>query len=288
MTVRVTFWGVRGAIATPGRETARYGGNTPCVSLTDDDGRSLVLDAGTGIRAMGAAMLARPEKTADVDVLLSHSHWDHIQGLPFFGPLYQAGTRVRLHGPAQAERSLEDILRRQMEPSVFPIPLAEVAADLTIEELQAGPTTMAPWRIEAMRLQHPGIALGYRISHESGGPSLAYVTDNELGDGGPNAQGDDWYESLVGHLGGVELLIHDAMNTEENTISRVGWGHSTATEAVELALACRSKHLVLFHHDPANNDDRLDQLVSDAQTTVRDRAASLSIEAACEGITLSL
>ena len=288
MTVGVTFWGVRGSVATPGPDTVRYGGNTPCVSLTDDDGRCLILDAGTGIRALGEAILGRPTGPADVDVLLSHSHWDHIQGLPFFGPLYQDGARVRIHGPAQPGTSLREVLQRQMDPSVFPIPLAEVAADLTIEELDVGLSVVSPWRIDAVRLQHPGIALGYRVRHESGGPSLAYVTDNELGDGGLNALADDWYESLVQHLDGVDVLIHDAMYAEKSKPHRIGWGHSTPEEALELALACGSRHLVLFHHDPAHEDEVLDQLVSRAQTTVSARAASLTVEAAREGSTLSL
>jgi ribonuclease BN (tRNA processing enzyme) len=139
-------------------------------------------------------------------------------------------------------------------------------------------------------LRHPGVTLGYRIAHEAFGPSLAYVTDNELGDGegDPNASSDQWYQSLVGHLKGVDILVHDAMYSEESKPSRVGWGHSTPAEAVELALDCGSQRLVLFHHDPAHSDDVLDRLVNNAQKKASARGSTLVVEAAREGSTLSL
>ena len=247
----------------------------------------LSIDAGTGIRLLGEALVSE-NGPVDADVLLSHSHWDHIQGLPFFEPLYREGARVRIYGPAQPETPLAEVLRRQMEPAVFPVPLAEVAAEVSVQEIGTGQTTIGPWRIEAIRLQHPGITLGYRVEHEAGGASLAYVTDNELGEGGANALPEDWFERLVERLHGVDVLIHDAMYAEQSKALRIGWGHSTPTEATELALACEAARLMLFHHDPSHDDARLDALLAEVRALASSRGAPLAIEATAEGTTLSL
>ena len=288
MTVQVTFWGVRGSIATPGETTVRYGGNTSCVVLTSGRESVLVLDAGTGIRGFGEWLSAERPASRGVDILLSHVHWDHIQGLPFLRQLYQEGYRIGIRGPAPEGRSLEDVLRQQMDPVVFPVPLARASAEVTVEELDPGRVTVSSWTVDAIRLQHPGVTLGYRVQSGVDGPSLGYMTDNELGAGDQHGLGEDWYDCIVRRMEGVDVLVHDAMSTDATQRERTGWGHSTPGEAVKLASDCGAKHLVLFHYDPAQDDDALDRMVEETRNLAEKQGSALSVEGAREGLTLSL
>src|SRR5881409_2684621 len=184
MTYTVTFWGTRGSIPTPGLATARYGGNTPCVAVEGTEGQLVVLDAGTGIRALGLELVEKQNGAVKVEILLSHAHWDHIQGLPHFKPFFAPGNTVRIWGARQGTTSLEAILRQQMDPAVFPVPLDALSARLTVQHIEPGEFTVGAFRVRAIKLRHPGTTLGYRLTPSAGGPSLAYVTDNELGSGG--------------------------------------------------------------------------------------------------------
>src|SRR5204862_1589695 len=156
MPYTVIFWGTRGSIPTPGAATARYGGNTPCVAVEGAGGQLVVLDAGTGIRALGLELVARQNGAARVEILLSHAHWDHIQGLPHFKPFFSAGNTVRIWGPRQGTTSLEAILRQQMDPAVFPVPLDALSAQLTVQQVDAGEFTVGEFRVRAMRRRPPG------------------------------------------------------------------------------------------------------------------------------------
>src|SRR5206468_9510669 len=186
MAYTVTFWGTRGSIPTPGSHTARYGGNTPCVTVQRADGRVVILDAGTGIRALGLELVERQNGAVNAEILLSHAHWDHIQGLPHFKPFFAAGNAVRIWGSRQGTTSLDAILRQQMDPAVFPIPLDALSAKLTVQQVEAGEFTVGTFRVQAMRLRHPGTTLGYRLTPAAGGPGLADVTENEPGAGRPH------------------------------------------------------------------------------------------------------
>ena len=284
MSLSVTFWGTRGTIPVPGARTVRHGGNTACVAIRDASGHCLVLDAGTGIRGLGAAL--REAIPARVDVLLSHVHWDHIQGLPFFPLLYAGGSDIHIHGPPPDGVSLEAVLGRQMDPAVFPVPPAARSARVTIEETAAGADVTLPgFHVATCPLSHPGGALGFRISPADGGPSLAYVTDNELGVGGAHRVSQGWRKELEAFLSGTTLLIHDGMYTTPEARERSGWGHSSAAEAVALAGATGVRRLILFHHDPDHDDDQVDGLVADARI---EAAKGLAIDAAREGWTLAL
>src|SRR5438874_1185003 len=222
MAYTVTFWGTRGSIPTPGAHTARYGGNTPCVAVEgtggggdNGQGQLVILDAGTGIRALGRELVERQNGAVQAEILLSHAHWDHIQGLPHFKPFFAPGNAVRIWGSRQGTTSLEAILRQQMDPAVFPVPLDALSAKLTVQQVEAGEFTVGTFRVQAMRLRHPGTTLGYRLTPAAGGPSMAYVTDNELGPGGHYGTPGSWRRDFVTFLGGVELLIHDAMYTPD-------------------------------------------------------------------------
>ncbi|MBI2071629.1 MAG: MBL fold metallo-hydrolase [Gemmatimonadetes bacterium] len=292
MAYRVTIWGARGSIPTPGPDTARYGGNTACVAvegLGADQGCLVILDAGTGIRLLGGELVRLGGKDPlSVDLLLSHTHWDHIQGLPFFAPFFGKGNCIRIWGAKQGEVDLEVILRQQMHPVVFPVPLDEVAAELTVEHVDAQSFEIDGFAVRAMRLRHPGNTLAYRLTPAGGGASMAYVTDNELGPGGDYGEPRSWRTDFVEFLRGVDVLIHDAMFTPDELEHHRGWGHSSFLEAVTLARDARVKRLVLFHHRPERDDAGMDGLVKQARAAAKKTNASLEVMAATEGLQLTL
>jgi phosphoribosyl 1,2-cyclic phosphodiesterase len=286
-TYRVTFWGTRGSIPTPGARTARYGGNTPCVAVESGDAL-VILDAGTGIRALGVGLVERHNGAVSAEILLSHAHWDHIQGLPHFKPFFAPGNRVRIWGSRQGTTSLEAILRQQMDPAVFPIPLDALSAKLTVQQVEAGEFTVGAFGVRAMRLRHPGTTLGYRLTPQNGGPSMAYVTDNELGPGGAYGTPPEWREAFVAFLSGTDLLIHDAMYTPAELETHRGWGHSTFEEAVAIAAEAGVRRLALFHHEPEHGDEAIDAMLAAARGGARARGCPSEVVAAAEGMVLTL
>ena len=284
----VTFWGTRGSIPTPGAHTARYGGNTPCVAVEGPRGELVILDAGTGIRALGLELVERQNGAVNAEILLSHAHWDHIQGLPHFKPFFAPGNWVRIWGSRQGTTSLEAILRQQMDPAVFPVPLDALSAKLTVQQVDAGEFTVGAFAVRSFQLRHPGTTLGYRLTPSAGGPSMAYVTDNELGPAGSYRTSPTWRDDFVAFLTGVELLIHDAMYTPPELETHRGWGHSTFEEAVAVAADAGVDRLVLFHHEPEHGDSAIDELVALARQQARRRGKPAEVLGAQEGMRLTL
>lgn len=284
----VTFWGTRGSIPTPGAHTARYGGNTPCVTVEGAGGHLVILDAGTGIRALGIKLVERQNGAVNAEILLSHAHWDHIQGLPYFKPFFSPGNAIRIWGSQQGEVPLEAILRQQMHPAVFPVPLDALSAKLSVQHVSKEEFPVGEFQVRALRLRHPGTTLGYRLTPTAGGPSMAYVTDNELGPGGNYDTSPTWRAELIEFLSGVELLIHDAMYTPEELSTHRGWGHSSYTEAVTLAADAGVKRLVLFHHEPEHADPAMDELLAAARAEARRRGGPAEVLAAQEAMQLTL
>jgi phosphoribosyl 1,2-cyclic phosphodiesterase len=291
MAFTVAFWGVRGSIPAPGPATARYGGNTPCVSAEHDsaDGRKiLVFDAGTGIRLLGNELVERANGELEIDLLLSHTHWDHIQGLPFFTPLFDRGNVARILGPKQGKVNLERILTEQMNQVVFPVPLKGLAAQLEVEHVTEGEFEVGGFDVEAMRLRHPANTLGYLIKPVGGGPKFAYLSDNELGTGGDYGVEPSWREDIVRFLTGADTLVHDSMYTPEQLERFRGWGHSSYQEAVALAAEAGVKQLVLFHHRPDHDDGSIDVIIDKAKTAAAKLDNRLDVIAAAEGQQLTL
>ncbi|MFN0178164.1 MAG: MBL fold metallo-hydrolase [Gemmatimonadales bacterium] len=281
MSWSLEFFGTRGSIPTPGADTVRYGGNTPCLLVRSTTGHRLILDAGTGIRPLGRRLVDAGDRL-DLTILLSHTHWDHIQGLPFFGPLYLPGSTVTIRGPKPVGHSLEEILRQQMLPPVFPVPVEALAARFEAIELAAGHHDLAGFSVRAISLCHPSPTLGFAIGDTTGGPAVAYLTDNELG----LAESRRDRPTLVRFLQKVDTLVHDAMYFDSERSTRRGWGHSTAAEAVELALESGVRRLALFHHDPAHDDTALDRLRLEAEQARVAHGGSLDIIIAAEGLVL--
>jgi phosphoribosyl 1,2-cyclic phosphodiesterase len=281
--MRVRCWGTRGSVPSPGPNTARYGGNTSCVEVRTADDRLIILDAGSGLREFGDTLgRAGPVRA---ELFLTHFHWDHIQGFPFFAPLYEASTKLCLHGARQQGFDLPALLGGQMAPIYFPVPFDAISADLTFAHL-----TRSPWRSHGVEiaffpLRHPGSTLGFRV--RAGGVSMAYVPDNELA-GDAFAVGPTWRARLVRFLRGVDLLFHDAMFTDAEYRSRCGWGHSTFSQAVALAEEAAVGRLHLFHHAPSRSDQELDDRVGELRDGLRRRGSTLELYAACEGEELVL
>jgi phosphoribosyl 1,2-cyclic phosphodiesterase len=287
VTPTLTFWGTRGSIPTPGPGTNRYGGNTACLSIAGA-GRLVILDAGSGLRPLGHDLMVHRDGPLKADILISHTHWDHIQGLPFFKPLSAPGNEFCIFGAAQNGVALEEILRHQMDPMVFPVPLTALAAKVQVTEVVPGDFALTDFRVSAYRLRHPGTTLGYRLTPKNSGRSIAYVTDNELGEGGDYPVGPDWRPGLAKFLQGTDTLIHDAMYSEQIVQARRGWGHSTPREAVEIAGEAGCRRLVLFHHEPEHDDSAIDRLLEDTREFARRTVPGLEVDAAAEGMELPL
>lgn len=294
--VKVTFWGVRGSVAAPGPETVRYGGNTPCVTI-DYDGRTLILDAGTGIRKLGLVLQAEAkEKPIDLDLLITHTHWDHIQGFPYFVPAYLPRNTVRVHGPRSLSKPLDKVLRGQMDPEYFPVALGDMAANIIVQDVRDEVIDLGAFQVRHTFMNHPGVTLGYRI--EVGGVAIAYATDTEVFtrllqhtmDDKDQAAGlgrrmDDDLAKLVN---GADLYIGDAQYTPEEYTGKVGWGHSSCEDAVRLAVHSGAKRFALFSHDPMQDDEAVDKKVAQCKTLVQELDGTTEVFGAYEGQTIIL
>jgi phosphoribosyl 1,2-cyclic phosphodiesterase len=250
--VRVDVWGARGSIPSPGPETIRYGGNTSCVGVTLADGSLLVLDAGTGIRGLG---LALPDEPTRINVLLTHLHLDHIQGLAFFAPLFRSQAEVVIWGPATPEASLRDRIARYISAPLSPVEVRELPCDVTFracpEQWEIGSAT-----VTAAAVAHRGPTLGYRV--EDGGASLAYIPDHEPALGADLEALEPAWISGFALAEGADLLIHDGQYADEEYDGHLGWGHSALSHSLAFAGRTGARRTLLFHHDPLHSDDWLD------------------------------
>ena len=294
--LRIKFWGVRGSIPTPGPTTLEYGGNTSCIEVRADN-QIIILDAGTGLRLLGRELLAEfGEQPLDLTLLLTHTHWDHIQGLPFFPPVWRPQNRLRILGFEGARLGLASVLTSQMETPFFPIGLREVPANVRIEELSETSFSLGKVQVRACRAHHPGICVGYRLTAE--GRSIAFFPDNELRQTvnsptqQPNAAGADPTDStkaaLREFLHGVDVLIMDTQYTREEYPEHVGWGHGCLDEVVALALDAEVKTLFLFHHDPDHDDAQISQMTEYARKLVAVQKGTMRIEAAKEKLVVEV
>jgi phosphoribosyl 1,2-cyclic phosphodiesterase len=290
MTLHLRFWGTRGSIPAPGANTVRYGGNTPCIEVRTETDWLIVLDAGTGMRELGRSLVARANGNGIAgDIFLTHAHWDHIQGIPFFAPIFQQGNHFTIWGSKTLETSIDQVIRDQMSPVVFPVAFDGLSAQIDFREIAEERHAGNGYEVKAFAVRHPGGALGYRFSGaDNSGHSFVYISDNELGTGAVQVAGDGWRRDLVEFIRGATLLVHDAFYTTDEYEAHRGWGHSTYEDAVALALDAGVDELVLFHHKPERSDDEVDQCVARARELVARRGGKLRVTAAAEGMSLSV
>jgi len=283
----IRFWGTRGSIATPGPATVKYGGNTACTEVRCGD-QLLILDAGTGIRPLGVSLRnecqLRPVKG---HIFVGHTHWDHIQGFPFFAPAFIAGNEFTIYSLRGAEKPLEKVFRGQMDSDYFPVRLNDMKAKLEFCELESD-VQIGDAQVSYTFLNHPGLAIGFRITYQ--GRSLAYISDHEsygrLNPNGPQPNPMDL--DIARFVEHVELLICEAQYTEEEYEEKRGWGHSTILDALERAAQAQVNRLAIFHHDPSHEDAFLDGIQEFCQKTIAERNYPFSCFLAQEGMTTEL
>ncbi|MFW2331476.1 MAG: MBL fold metallo-hydrolase [Nitrospinota bacterium] len=282
----IEFWGVRGSVPSPGPDTSQFGGNTACVEIRCKDEPVIVLDAGTGIRKLGYK-IANEKPATDIALLLSHTHWDHIQGLPFFAPLFSPHFSISIYGPVHYTKNLKDILSLQMEYTYFPVRVEELAANIKFHdtgecEMRIGNNV----KVTTKFVNHPVVCLSYRVEHN--GKSFTYLTDHEPYHRVYNridrlvAKNEDLYEvakaehqGLVDFIHGTDMLCIDGQYTPTEYETKVGWGHSALDDAYELAFEGKVKEMVVFHHEPDRSDAELQRMLYSLQ----DRAWKSNLEA---------
>jgi phosphoribosyl 1,2-cyclic phosphodiesterase len=279
--MRVSFYGVRGSIATPGLSTVRYGGNTVCVDVRLADGTVVILDAGTGIRELGRALL-REQHRSPFHMLITHAHWDHILGIPFFAPIWRKETHMLLYPlatTAQERLRYNSILFDEIH---FPVRAADIPAKIELIDAPDASWRIGSAEVSRIPLNHPGGAQGFRIIDDDGA-SLCYLTDNELAPPGPAAT---TAEALARFSQNTGLLVHDAQYVEADMPAKRGWGHSVVSDVLELARQAEVRSVALFHHEPERDDEALDRIGVSASAWLKEKNCPTQAVVAREGLTL--
>jgi len=290
--MRLRFWGTRGSIAAPGAETNHFGGNTSCIELATADGTCLILDCGTGARLLGDELMKNARGPISATILLTHTHWDHIQGFPFFAPLFEASNRFKVYGPEGAHLSLHDVLAGQMEHHYFPVELNELAARISYSDISEGTHQFGSLRVSAQRMNHPSPTLGYRL--EENGVSVCYLSDHE-----PFAE-EVWREGAraparleliadegdrrhAEYMANADVVIHEAQYTPEEYLTKKNWGHSSYTYVVQIAAVAGVRRLFLTHHDPSHSDALVARIEERAQDMALRLGSRMEVRCAYEG-----
>jgi phosphoribosyl 1,2-cyclic phosphodiesterase len=298
--MRIKFWGTRGSIATPGKQTVRYGGNTPCIEVRLTNDELIILDSGTGIRNLGETLIEKGE-SVKAYLLISHPHWDHIQGFPFFKPAFISGNELTIIGGETEKVKLQKMITDQMNKVYFPIQLNELKALIKFRKVSESKFNVFDSVVQTILVNHPTFAVGYRITHR--GKVLVYISDNEPFDrqvaqkikNVDKAIVEKYLQStsdpnqrIFDFVRNADVLIHDATYTPEEYVDRVGWGHSDYLFTLKVAAEGNVKRLVLFHHDPAHNDDKIDDIVRKCENEIQTHQYKFQCSAAVEGTEIEL
>ena len=279
--VTISYWGVHGTLPVPGPGSLRYGGNTPCVSVEINGEPLYIFDCGSGIKKLSDHLAATKVQRLFARVFVSHTHWDHINTVPFFGPLYVRGNQIEVFGPYQGDLTIERAIAAQMESVYFPVTIREFGARLVFRDLREESLDFGAVRVDTLLLKHPGYCLGYRLSCH--GHSVCYITDNELYLPSDPRYDLAYVERLANFIRGADLLITDTTYRDHEYPSKVDWGHSCVSEVADLAARAKVKRLHLFHHDPDQTDDDIDLKLKETREALTRLGSNVVCEAPSEG-----
>lgn len=285
-SVTVSYWGVHGTLPVCGTGALRYGGNTPCVSVEISGEPLCIFDCGTGIKQLSDNIAANGIQRLSARIFISHTHWDHINTIPFFGPLYMRGNQIEVFGPYQGDLTIERAIAAQMESVYFPVTIREFGARLLFRDLREEAIDFGPLRVETMLLKHPGYCLGYKLSCH--GKSVCYITDNELYLKTDPRYDSAYVERLANFVRNADLLITDTTYRDHEYPSKVDWGHSCVSEVADLAARAKVKRLHLFHHDPDQSDDDIDAKLKEMRDALLRLGAAVECDAPAEKTRLQL
>ena len=281
--MKVKFWGTRGSIAVPGKDTIIYGGNTCCIEIDLECGKKVIIDSGTGIRPLSDRMLAQGEKV-EIHLLLTHAHWDHLQGFPFFDPIFNTATKIHVDGAPACMKGLSAIFDNNVGDIFFPVRFGELKAQISyLDKLSHGPLKIEDTIIDTIPLHHPQGGLGFRF--QEGNKKLVFITDNELTEDAPTGSRPEDY---VRFCKDADVLIHDCQFTPDETPNHKGWGHSDYATTLDLALKAHVKRLYLFHHAPSRKDSEVTAIKMHCEDLALKNRADIIIDAAKEGSEFTL
>lgn len=282
----ITYWGVRGTLPVPGPRTLKRGGNTSCVSIEVGGEPLYIFDCGTGIKQLSDQIMASGTQRFSAKIFISHTHWDHINTVPFFAPLYIRGNQVEIYGPYQGDLTIARAIAAQMEGVYFPVTIREFGAHLVFRDLREETLDFGTVKIETLLLKHPGSCLGYKVTCH--GRSACYITDNELYLPSDPRRDQRYLERLTDFVRGTDVLITDTTYRDHEYPSKVDWGHSCVSEVADLAVRADVKRLHLFHHDPDQSDDDIDRKLDETRAHVARLGGSVEVDAPAEKYKLVL
>ncbi|MBV8030160.1 MAG: response regulator [Betaproteobacteria bacterium] len=285
--VVVTFWGVHGTLPTPGPAYNRYGGNTPCVSVEIGGEPLYIFDCGSGIKRLSDHLMAtNGTQRFSARIFVSHTHWDHINTVPFFAPMYLRGNEIQIFGPYQGDLTIERAISAQMESVYFPVTIREFGAHVTFRDLREESLQFGPVKVETMLLSHPGYCLGYRLTAR--GRTFCYITDNELYLPSDKRCNPRYFEQLVNFVRGCDALVTDTTYRDQEYLTKVDWGHSCVSQVANLAARAEVKRLQLFHHDVDQTDEAIDLKLKETRDALARLGSNVECEAPAEGSSIVL